>query len=254
MTEDTRIPTSMRALLILEILAKSDQPLTPTQINSELGLPKQTVHRLCSRLELDGFIFRDHTGKRFRHARRMREMASGILHGAYEQNLRHQILENLAHHVGETVNLVVATDKGMVYQDRVDTDWPLRIQLPIGSHVPFHCTASGKVFLASLTPQAGRKFVKNLELKGYTKNTFTSEEQLLENIRITRKSGFSVDQEEFMEGMVAIAVPIRRENGPFFGALALHGPRQRLSLEVLKSHLESLQVYAEKLAGAMLGE
>ena len=58
MSSAQRIPTNLRTLLILEVLGKSDQPMTATQINESLGLPKQTVHRLCTTLEENGFISR----------------------------------------------------------------------------------------------------------------------------------------------------------------------------------------------------
>ena len=65
MTDADRIPTNLRTLLILEILGKSDQAMTATQINDHLGLPKQTVHRLCVTLEENGFLTRSGHSKKF---------------------------------------------------------------------------------------------------------------------------------------------------------------------------------------------
>ena len=77
----------------------------------------------------------------------------GLLYNSRDHMARRQILLNIANKVKETVNFVVPEASGMNYIDRVETDWAFRIQLPIGTNVPFHCTASGKCFLASLSPK-----------------------------------------------------------------------------------------------------
>ena len=119
----------------------------------------------------------------------------------------------------------------MSYLDRVETDWPFRVQFPVGSNVPFHCTASGKTFMASLTPKTRRAFVMGLDLSRQTKFTKTEPEVLLDDLARIAKRGYALDEEEFIEGMVAIAVPVRDPSGRFVAALAYHGPRPRMSLE-----------------------
>ncbi|WP_419909480.1 IclR family transcriptional regulator [Hoeflea sp.] len=226
-----RIATNLRTLLILEILGRSDAALTPTEINRELGLPKQSIHRLCSTLVEQGFLVYEPDGKKLRPARRLRAMASGILHASRVHIARHQILQDVAAAVGETVNFVVPEDKGMSYKDRVDTDWPFRVQLPIGTHVPFHCTASGKTFMSTLSPRARRVMVESIPLDPCTANTITDKDRLLAELGEIARQGYALDREEFMEGMVAIAVPIRDRRNRFLAALAFHGPTVRLTVE-----------------------
>ena len=67
--------------------------------------------------------------------------------------VRQTVLNALAEDVGETCNIAMPERHAMVYLDRVETKWPLRIQLPVGTEVPFHCTASGKMYLSSLKPR-----------------------------------------------------------------------------------------------------
>jgi len=231
MTENGRIATNLRTLRILEILGSANHPLTPTQINVELGLPKQTIHRLCKTLVEEGYLIADGRSKGLRPARRLRSLASGILFTSQFHIGRHQILEDVAEKVSETVNFVVPQAEGMTYLDRVETDWPFRIQLPIGTHVPFHCTASGKTFLASLPPKTRTTMVESMALNSLTPNTLTSPEALLEELTLVRKQGYALDNEEFVEGMVAMAVPVKDADRRYVGALAFHGPVQRLSLQ-----------------------
>ena len=159
LSDAEKIPTSLRTLRILEVIAQSETALTPTEINARLGLPKQTAHRLCARLVAEGYIAYVPGGKRLRPARRLRVLAGGLMSASQVHIARHQILEDVARQVGETVNFVVPEERGMSYLDRVETDWAFRVQLPIGTHVPFHCTASGKTYLASLPPERRARVV-----------------------------------------------------------------------------------------------
>jgi DNA-binding IclR family transcriptional regulator len=244
---ESRIPTNLRTLLILEVIGRSDRAMTATEINAEIGLPKQTVHRLVATLETEGFLMREDGGKRYRPSRRLRMMGAGLLHASRFHITRHQILQNVANHVKEAVNFVVPEETGMNYLDRIDTDWPFRIQLPVGSNVPFHCTASGKCFMASLSKSARRKFVSGLTLEKLTERTFTDPELLLAELDAVAKQGYALDDQEFMDDMRAICVPVTDERGRFVGALAFHGPAQRLSLETLLEGREILLKGAETL-------
>ncbi|SMP18700.1 IclR family transcriptional regulator [Shimia sagamensis] len=251
MTIPERIPTNLRTLLILEILGKSDRAMTATEINESLQLPKQTVHRLCATLEENGFLTRRGTSRRYQVARRLREMGAGLLYNSRDHLFRHQILKDVARTVGESVNYVVPQDTGMTYLDRVETDWAFRIQLPIGTQVPFHCSASGKCFLASLGPTARKKMVASLKLDARTSATHVSPEDLLAELAQITRDGFALDREEFMEGMVAIAVPVTDSRGRFFAALAFHGPKPRMTLTDAMSQVEFLQTSAQRLGDAL---
>lgn len=245
-TED-RIATNLRTLLILEVIGTSGEPMTPTEINQSIGLPKQTIHRLCATLVEEGFLVYEPNGKRLRAARRARMLGAGLLHSSRDHMLRRQILLDLAMKTGETINYVVPEDDGMSYLDRVETGWAFRVQLPIGSNVPFHCTASGKTFLASLDTRKRKAFAHGLALERKTPKTITDPDALLTELAAVSKAGFAFDNEEFMEGMVAIAVPVTDEAGRFLAAIACHGPNVRLSLDTLKGFLGEFNMAVDKM-------
>lgn len=247
MTKQDRLAPNMRPFMILEVLGNAGTAMTASEIQRALDLPKQTVHRLCNAMEAEGILVRDAGARGLRPGRRSRLMASGILSTAHAPIARHQLLEDIAQTTGETVNLVVAQEKGMFYLDRVETDWAFRVQLPIGTHVPFHCTASGKIYLSSLEPEHRDAMVSTLKLNKLTDNTFTEPALLLQELEQVRFRGYALDNQEFVADMAAIAVPVCDPNERFFAALAIHGPIQRLSLETALGHKDLLLETAERL-------
>ncbi len=252
MSEPEKIPTSLRTLRILEVIAASETALTPTEINARLGLPKQTAHRLCARLVAEGYIAYVPGGKRLRPARRLRTLAAGLMSASQVHIARHQILEDVARQVGETVNFVVPEELGMSYLDRVETGWAFRVQLPVGTSVPFHCTASGKTWLASLPRERRAKVVSALRLDKLSANTITSAPRLLEELEQIAAQGHGIDNEEFVDGMVAIAVPVVDSEGRFLAALAFHGPCMRLDLDKLLEGKPVLLEAARRLSAVMM--
>ncbi len=247
----SRMPTNLRMLRLLEELGRHPGAMTATEIGRLLDLPKQTAHRLVKSLEVEGFLVRDERGAGMRPGRRAREMAGGLLYASSAHMMRREVLESLAAEVGETVNFVVPEAGGMAYHDRVETDWAFRIQLPIGSRVPFHCTASGKAYLATLPKPELRRLSNVMALKRLTANTVTTPDALLAELKQIARDGFATDREEFVEGMVAVAVPVRDPSGRYFASIALHGPTQRLTVEKAVGLAPRLMDAAAQLSAAM---
>lgn len=251
MDDETHIAPNMRTFRILELLGAADVPMTASEIHRALGLPKQTVHRLCNTMEEEGLLMRRPGGRGLVPGRRARIMASGILSTANAPIARHQILSEVSSATGETVNLVAAQDRGMYYVDRVETNWPIRAQLPIGTHVPFHCTASGKTFLSSHRPAERRRIVEALPLQPLTQKTLTDPDRLLDELDRISAQGYALDNEEFVDEMSAIAVPIKDNAGRFYAALAIHGPSSRFPAETAVANLDTLKLAATRLSGLM---
>ncbi len=246
-----QIPTNLRLLLILEEVARAGVPVAPGALSEALGLPKPTIHRLLTTAEEEGFLQRHIDGRSYGSGRRLRKLACNTLSSQRLRTERLLIMQALASEVGETCNLAAPGRYGMVYLDRVETHWPLRIQLPVGTQVPFHCTASGKMYLSSLRMDKLKRLVSWLELEPSTSKSITDLDRLMEELSITRTRGFSTDNEEFMEDMVAVAAPIRDTEGRLLSTLSIHAPRQRNDLESLIKMVPQVQAATVQLE--MLG-
>ncbi|MCR9108586.1 IclR family transcriptional regulator [Marivita sp. XM-24bin2] len=242
-----QIPTNLRLLLILEEVARAGVPVSPGALAEALGLPKPTIHRLLTTAEEEGFLQRHIDGRSYGPGRRLRKLAGNTLSSQRLRTERLLIMQALASEVGETCNLAAPGRYGMVYLDRVETHWPLRIQLPVGTQVPFHCTASGKMYLSSLRMDKLKRLMSWLELEPSTTKSITDLDRLMEELSITRSRGFSTDNEEFMEDMVAVAAPIRDTEGRLLTTLSIHAPRQRYDLKSLIKMVPQVQAATARL-------
>lgn len=245
--DDGRLPNNMRTLAVLEAVARAGAPVTPTEVNASMGLPKPTIHRLFASLEEEDFLRREIEGRHYSPGPRLNRMAAETIGAVRIRGARLAVMEALARRIGETVNVAQPDGSSMVYLDRVETHWPLRIQLPIGTRVPLHATASGKTYLASLEPARAERYIRNIELGQLTATTITDRNRLAEAVAATRAQGHGTDDGEFMDGMIALAVPIASENGHLFATLSFHAPAQRMSLADAHDHLGALHEAAAEL-------
>ncbi len=242
------IPSNLRLLLVLEEVAKAGVPVTPTEVNTAIGLPKPTIHRLFATLEEEDFLQRDMDGRTYSPGPRLRQLAGGILSSLRIRTARQVILTRLSKVIGETCNIALPDRHEMIYLERVETEWPLRIQLPIGTRVPFHCTASGKMYLSALDSRHLQRFLKAAELEQRTANSLTNRDDLLAEIRAIRQQGYAVDREEFMTDMIAVAVPIMDTNGRLLATLSFHAPTQRFTISRALEYLDTLKEAAFELS------
>ncbi|CCN70314.1 IclR family transcriptional regulator [Vibrio nigripulchritudo] len=241
-------PTIMRGFVVLEKVVQAPKPVSTSDLIEELGLPKPTLNRILQQLEQEGLVEREPVSRRYIPGLRAREFSLGIMSNHALSAPRHAILKVLSQEVDETCNCTMLDGDHTVYFDRVEANWPYRIQLPVGSQLPLHCTASGKMLLAHMTPKVRDKLVHATPLKSYTPFTLTDSNQLQEELDQIRREGIAFDREEFMEGMVAIAVPVRDKQGSVCFTVSVHAPKIRKSLEELRLYLPFLNKAANALA------
>lgn len=248
-------PRFSRVLQVLEHVARAEQPPRIAHLVEECGLPKATVHRICRHLREQDYLEEALGGKGLVPGPRLIELSEFIFANRAQNASRHTILQAIAKQIGETCNIAVPNGTHMRYVDRVETEWPLKVQLPIGTKVPLHCTASGKLFLAMLPAGRRRRVMERIELERCTPNTIVDKSALADDLDAIADAGIGTDDEEFIEGMVAISAPLRDQTGRLFATLSFHAPVVRMSLDTARQHTETLLAAAQDLAiDTMIGK
>jgi DNA-binding IclR family transcriptional regulator len=243
---------SERALLLLEIVAGSDQPPTLNDLVDRSGLPKATAHRFASLLEELGFVQRTADGRHYQVGYRLAALAIDTMRNSMRQAPRRAILAALVDEIGETCNITVLDKTELIYLDRVEAQWPLQVRFSVGSRVPLHCTASGKLFLSLTPPSIRRVLIGQRPLVQYTARTITEPARLEFELQKIAKTEIGTDDEEFIEGMAAIAVPVLDTQGRICATVAVHGPIRRLPLSRALTLAPALRKAASEIAQTLV--
>lgn len=243
----------LRVLRLIEHLATANHPQTLSQLAFRTRIPKATMMRTLDSLEQLGYVLRTPIERGYVLGPAAASLALSTLRNSALMRACRTILGTLTAEIGETCNLTVPAGDEVLYVDRVDTDEPLRLHLPPGTHVPMHCTASGKLFLSRLPVFDQRKLLSLINLKRMTPKTIVDIDLMEAELKRIEARGIGIDNEEFVRGMVAVAVPICTHDGRTVAAVACHAPTARQSLEQLMENIPKLKVAALKLQPLLAG-
>ncbi len=212
-----------KALDVLFALHGRDDACGVTELALHLALPKSTTHRLLTVLARRFLVERDVHG---RYRLGFGLVALGL--GALEQEpLVHAAREPLAveaARLGETVFLVAARGGVLRVLEKAEGTGMLRASPRVGSTVPVHSTAVGKVYLA-WEPTALRGLTEPLER--FTSRTVPSLAALSRALPAIRERGFAVSDEEWTEGLAVVAAPVHGAAG-LLGTIAIGTATPRL--------------------------
>ena len=174
-----------------------------------------------------------------------------MLLGSPSRSSRRAILEELVEEVGETCNITIPNGNTVLYLDRVETAWPLRIQLGAGSRVPLYASASGKLFLSAMPKRSRDRFLTQTPLIAHTSHTLTDAKRLNNEFNAIRERGYSIDNEEYLPGICCIAVPVRNADGKVVAGLAVQAPTTRMRPEQGLDYLPALRQAAEAITATI---
>ena len=243
--------STLRAVALLELIAAAHAPASLEELTRASGLPKPTVYRILGLLMRGGLVQREAFEKRYAIGPRTAALSLTVQMRSPQRGERHAILARLVEEIGETCNLTMLDGDAVVYLDRVETSEKVRLHMEVGSRVPLHCTASGKLFLAHLPPARLRPVLGAAPLKRYTERTVTSIDSLERELQKIRTSGVGSDTSEYLQGSVCLAVPVMDPRGRVCAAVAVHGPAPRMTLKRGYGFLPAMRRAASAIASSL---
>lgn len=239
---------TMRLFSLLEVIAARDQLVSLQGLVDETGLPKPTLHRMLQQLEGAGLLQRESDGRHYSTGVRLRRLAENLLLNNTHHGARRAVLRHLVQEIGESCNITALAGSEVVYLDRVETAAPLRFYLHPGSRVPAHCSASGKMFLAQMSPLQRHRLLAHAPLERYTGQTVVDPQQLELEIQRVKRQGYAIDDEEFLPGLVCVAVLVPAAGGRSNLCVAAQAPTLRLTADKAPALLPALQRAAQALS------
>ncbi len=244
-----KLGATARSFAILEHVASSRTPVDVLDIIASVKLPKATAYRLVDWFVTQGYLSREPGRRRLIVGPKLTNLAFGALSSSMRHDTPHVVLQRLVHTLNETCNIGTLLNGEVIYLDRVEAEhWPLRLHYTIGSRVPLHCSAIGKLFLAMAPSPRRKRLLQSLELRRFTDSTIVDSARLDAELRQIRKEQVSFDREEYLVGVVCMAVPVIGKNGELLAALAIQAPEARMNEQTARRHLSALRHAAGELA------
>lgn len=200
---------SRKTLGVLEAALLNDRF---TDIVSDTGLPKSTVHRILATLVAEGFIAGD-AELGFRAGPRFMTLAGRALSSLDISEIAQPVVDRLVATVDCTVHVGVVSGDQMVYVIRTDSSKPYRMRSRVGLAIPLHSTGMGKAVLASWIDDDVARLIARTGLPAYTDTTITDPDRLREELDAIRSRGYALDLGENEVGTVCVSAGIRDHTG-----------------------------------------
>jgi DNA-binding IclR family transcriptional regulator len=223
-----------RAGKLLTAFTLEQPTLTLTELARRAELPKATTHRLASALRVAGLLSQAADGG-YALGVKLLELGAVVRENLDAVQLCRSAMDQIAAASGETVLLVTAdwTTREVLLVARRNSPHPLAVGAPVVRPQPIPPGgALGKALLAGLPPHEVEEVVEALTLVARTPKTPTERRLLLRHVAQARKSGYASEEDEFIEGVSGVAVPLIFDGGKPLAALGIVGPTSRLRGEI----------------------
>jgi len=107
----------------------------------------------------------------------------------------------------------------------------------IGSRTLLHCTALGKGILSQESTGRVEEIIEQHGLPAITENTTTVREELFSELEEIRDRGFALDDQERIDGLRCVAVPITTDEGRRARAISVSAPISRMRGDRFESEI-----------------
>ena len=241
------VPAVTRALALLDRHAAQREPMSLAQLTNELALPKSSVHGLCNTLMSFGYLRRQPDGA-FLIGPRVMSLAEAFVSGTDVAQEFTALWADAGAAPEETVVLSVLNGIDALYVAVRNSARPLGLAFNVGMRLPAYLSGSGKAMLAYQPPDAVRKlFAAGLHTH-LTRKGPREVEGLLKELALTRKRGYSVDDETVREGVYSFGAPVFDAAGDAVAGVAVCINKALLGADRGERHREAALKVARTLS------
>jgi DNA-binding IclR family transcriptional regulator len=233
------IQSVSHALDVLEQFCGSLDEIGVTELSKRLKLHKNNVFRLLATLEARGYIEQNRATENYRLGVRCLQLGQTYVHQMGFLLQAKSTLEEMVKSAKESSFVAVRKGTVIVPLEFVEPKNAVRVVSFLGATLPLHCTASGKIHLAFESEEAWNQSLPE-NLPRYTDKTIIDRRFLLEQLKEINAAGYAVEQGEFMEEVMSVAVPVHDYTRSLVGSLSITGPAHRLTGDKVQKEIVPL--------------
>ena len=242
------VPSTMRAMRVLEFLARSNRGASVSNVSRSLALPKSSTYLLLKTLEQEGYLQRSAWSGKFYFGVRLVRLCRSALANLDLREVARPSLTSLMRQTGITVHLAVLEGNEAVIIDRISppgssagADWVTR-------RLDVNCTGVGKALAAYLPEEQFEKLITAQRFARHNDNTIVTVPGLKRELCKVREQGYALDDEEDEIGVRCVGVPILDSSQQAFAAISLAGTTELIPLERVPSLANSLKQTASEIS------
>lgn len=247
MKKQTKLSSVQNALRILTCFSFEKTEKRVTEIASELNIAKSTASRLLQTLLHEGFVKKDLETSKYSLGTKILTLYSTLISNREVVKEARSVLEELSQETSESIQLGEIEANSVVYIDRIKSTYPLQITSHIGLTYPLHCTSSGRLLLAFQKEEVIKEVLRE-ELEIYTSSTIIDPLVLKDELELVKQRGYCYIENEFIDGIVSIAAPIKDYDNKIIASLSLAGPIQRINSQKAKLYTNKVVLAAKKIS------
>ncbi len=218
--------TALKVLKVLECLSDTRTPLTISEVCQKTNLDRPTTYRALLTLVESGYAFRDEKAKTFRLSYKLLSMARFMLSEEKNADTIRSTLRKISHETGETCHYSILEGFETVITMREKGNQIVSVDFKIGDRGLLHATSIGKVILA----YQSEEFIKlalSKPMERLTPFTICSAQELRRELTRIKTTGLATDDNEMVEGMRCVAVPIIEAGNIIRSGISMSGPVSR---------------------------
>lgn len=241
-----------RVFDIIEQLAQSNTPLSLAELAETTNMSKSTLHRLLASMCARHYVEKKaHT---YSIGYKMIETVSLHINGLELLTEAKPFLGSIMRDLGLTAHLGILDGSDVVYLEKIDVYPNTRLYTQVGYRSPAFCSSIGKCLLACLSGDELDETLYKYKLKQYTPNTIIEVKEFKRHLKLVRKQGWAMDNEEYQIGHRCVGAPIFDYRGSSVAAISVSGSIENISdgrLEMITSHIKKAASDISKRMGYM---
>lgn len=246
--KESHVQSVARALSLVEILAAEKRDLSLMEISKKAGWPKSTVHGLIATLRDYHIVDQSESTGHYRLGIRLFELGNIVKRSWDISEIAKPYLRKLSNELNEMVQLAMEDKGEVLYVEKIDSNRMMRIVSEIGIRLPMHCSGLGKVLLAYKEEKEVKKILKEKGMRPMTSRTIVTISEFLRETALIRERGYAMDDQEIMDGLRCVAVPIFDADDEVNYALSISGFYNNLRGEHLKNIVTELKEAARNIS------
>lgn len=230
--QSPKVKSADRVLDIFELYTGEKESYTLTDIAKALNMPSSSTYQLMQNMLSRGYLESDSSGKQFRLGNKLFEIRAQHRESTSLTTEFFHIANKIVADLNEGVLLGVRSKDKVVYIAEKQISQPFRLATNLGSVLPLHASASGKMLLSRLPDEELNQIYPKKKLKTYTSKTISTLDELKEQLVTVRDQEIAYNYGESVEGVHCIAGPIYDMEGSIIASVSISIPLTRLTDDV----------------------